>query len=241
MSQNVPRNENVLLAALDHLHQPEQLHKMNTNTNKNYNKMNTNKSHIPKLQIVRAVLLAASVLLTFNLASYAMADTTYRYTGNIYTGLGGSYQNGEPYALSVEFTTTMTGNALDNLPFVDISSTITSYSFADGSGLNLNNINNGLGINSLSIEIATDGSGKIVDWFVGAYICCPANTQMQSNWKSPYGFIQGADFSETTANFAGNYGFVGNDPGTWSETTTPEPGTLFEADYGSGDINQFTA
>lgn len=53
----------------------------------------------------------------------------------------------------------------------------------------------------------------------------PATTQMQSNWGSPFSFHPGADFSETTPNFAGNFGFIDSDPGTWSETTVPEPST----------------
>jgi hypothetical protein len=42
---------------------------------------------------------------------------------------------------------------------------------------------------------------------------------MQTNWDSPSGFIPGADFSETTASFAGSYGFIGTDPGKWSAST----------------------
>jgi len=42
---------------------------------------------------------------------------------------------------------------------------------------------------------------------------------MQTNLNSPVGFIPGADFSETTASFAGSYGFLSSDPGTWTMQT----------------------
>jgi hypothetical protein len=59
---------------------------------------------------------------------------------------------------------------------------------------------------------------------VGGY-ANSANTQLQTNWDSPTGFIPGADFSETTANFAGSFGFLSDNPGSWSAMTiaTPEP------------------
>ena len=60
---------------------------------------------------------------------------TYNYTGNDYTTCAGTYCTGGPYALSVAFTTTLTGSALANLPFTNITSTVTSFAFTDGSGL----------------------------------------------------------------------------------------------------------
>ena len=183
---------------------------------------NLRNAHGLGTKTVRIVLLTASVLMAVSLTPSAVADTAYTYTGNNYNQLGGTYKSGGPYALSVVFTTTLSGNALDNLPFTDITSTVTSYNFTDGSGLTLNNINNGLAKPDLSVSLATDASGNIVQWFVGAYTS-PPNTQMQSNWESPYGFIPGADFSETTPNFAGEYGSVSDDPGTWHGVTVPEP------------------
>ena len=53
-----------------------------------------------------------------------------------------------------------------------------------------------------------------------------ANTQMQTNWNTPVSFSPGADFSETTADFLGDFGFVPNNPGTWAMTTVPEPSTV---------------
>ena len=64
-----------------------------------------------------------------------------------------------------------------------------------------------------------------VTWLVGGYTF-PATTQMQSNWMSPTGFSFGADFSETTPGFAGDFGFILNDPGVWTKRAVPEPAIL---------------
>jgi hypothetical protein len=156
------------------------------------------------------------VLLSFVLgtASLCSAGTvTYNYTGNDYTTCAGTYCTGGPYALSVSFTTTLTGGALDNLPFTDISSTITSFTFTDGSGLTINNSNGP----DPRLYISTNASGNFVGWLIAGCIqSTECNTQMQTNWNSSFGFQPGRDVSETTLSFAGSYGFIGNDPGTWT-------------------------
>jgi hypothetical protein len=184
--------------------------------------MDTLRAFRLRLWAARTVLIAGA-LFAVGLAPAARADTTvYTYTGNAYKTCGGTYCAGGPFALSVMFDTILTGNALDNLPFTDITATITSFNFTDGSGLTLDNSNDASGQHI--IQISTNASGGISAWFVGAYTS-PANTQMQTNWHSPTGFIPGADFSETTPSFAGDFGFISNDPGTWSSRvlSTPEP------------------
>ena len=166
---------------------------------------------------MKKIIFAA--LIAMHLAPSAMADTIFTYTGNNYASCGGTYCSGGPYALSVTFDTTMMGSALDNLPLTNIAATITSFKFSDGSGLTLNKSSAA----SSNIEIATNASGNVTAWFVGAY-ANSANTQMQTNLNSPFGPISGADFSETTAFFAGNYGIVGT-PGTWTVSGVPEPET----------------
>ena len=168
----------------------------------------------------RGLLTAA--LLVIGLVSSAPAATIYTYTGHNYTSCGGAYCTGGPYSLSITFATTLMGSALDNLPFTDITSTITSFVFTDGSGLRVDQ--NTVGVRT-SISLSTDASGHIVNWFAGGY-ANSAQVQMQTNWQSPSGFIPGADFSETTASFAGDYGFVGSNPGTWTSTPDPASGTL---------------
>jgi hypothetical protein len=174
------------------------------------------KNCLSRLGSVRAVLLTGA-LFAMGLAPFAKASTIYTYTGNAYTSCGGTYCSGGPCALSVVFATTLTGSSLANLPYTDISATITSFTFTDGSGLTLHS-------HLQSLAISTNASGNISTWLIGA--CgTTCDTQMQTNWHSPFGFIPGADFSETTASFAGSYGFISANPGIWA-STIPEPSTF---------------
>ena len=181
----------------------------------------TAKNFLSRARTARGLLLTAA-LFVLGLPPSAPADTIYTYTGHNYTSCAGTYCTGGPYALSATFKTTLTGSALDNLSFADITPTITSFVFTDGSGLTINQ--NTVGART-SISLSTDASGNIVTWLAGGY-ANSAEVQMQTNWNSPFGFIPGADFSETTASFAGSYGFIGNNPGTWTSTPDPPPGTL---------------
>ena len=160
------------------------------------------------------------------------ATTAYTYKGNDYgtvsgVSCGGTYCTGGPYALVVTFDTTLTGSALDNLPLTDITSTVTSFKLTDGSGLIDDN-----GTSSYSsFQIATDASGNIVSWLIET--CgSSCNIQMQTNWDTYYSFHPGADFSETTANFAGSFGFVLGNPGTWAQTAVPHI-TAISPNYGA--------
>jgi len=178
----------------------------------------TTKSYLSRLGSPGAMLLTGALFAIF-LAPSAKAGTIYTYTGNAYTTCGGTYCTGGPYALSVAFTTTLTGSSLANLPYTDISATITSFTFSDGNGLTIQS-------SLQSLDISTNVSGNISTWLIG--VCgATCNIQMQTNWHSPFGFIPGADFSETTASFAGNYGIVFGNPGTWvASSTIPEPSTF---------------
>jgi hypothetical protein len=165
-------------------------------------------------------------------AKAAPLGTFYTYTGNAYTFCSGTYCIGGPYALSASFVTTLMGAALDNLPLTDITSTITSFVFTDGSGLKVDQNTAG---GSTSISIATDAGGNIVAWLAGGY-ANSANLQMQTNWHSTFGFIPGRDFSETTASFAGSYGYIDNQPGTWVMAAVPEPPGFVLLSVGLGII-----
>jgi hypothetical protein len=82
-------------------------------------------------------------LLCLTLPVSLRADTTWTYTGQAYTTCTGTYASsgttcGGPYALSVTFDV-KAGTQLDNLfifhPETDISSSISTFSFTDGTGL----------------------------------------------------------------------------------------------------------
>jgi hypothetical protein len=174
----------------------------------------------PKTKMPAATRNVLVGLLTIVWVACAKGDTIYAYTGNDYTNCAGNYCSGGPYALDVTFDTTLTGAALDNLSFTNITGTVQSFSFSDGTGLVVNQSTSGV---SDEFEISTDAAGNIVNWFVGGY-ANSAQTQMQTNWHSPIGFTPGEDFSETTVSFGGSYGYVSNDPGIWKLTaSTPEP------------------
>jgi hypothetical protein len=149
--------------------------------------------------------------------SSATGATAYAYTGNPFTSCNGTYCTGGPYALSLSFVTTLAGSALVNLPYTDISSTIKSFSVTDGTGLVITEKTVGA---YAGISISTDASGNIVGWLAGGY-ANNSNVQMQTNFNSPYGFVVGSDFSETTASFAGDWGQNFAQPGIW--TVTPNP------------------
>ena len=74
--------------------------------------------HSAKLQ--QLVVTLFIMLMVFCVAPSANADTVYTYTGNAYTSCGGAYCVGGPYALSVTLDTTLSGNALDNLPDAEL-------------------------------------------------------------------------------------------------------------------------
>jgi len=160
----------------------------------------------------------SAVLLFAIAAPTAKAGTTYTYAGNPYNTCSGTYCTGGPYALSVTFTTTLTGSALASLPLTDITATITSFTITDGSGLIINTVISGT-TNYKDFQIATDASGNLVGWFInGCLNSC--NTQMQTNWNTPgFSFQPGEDFSETSPSFSGSYGDIYDDPGTWTSQT----------------------
>jgi hypothetical protein len=173
-------------------------------------------------------VMAAGTLLLLGLASAVHAGELYTYLGNDYTRCnpGGPYCTGGPYALDVTFQTSLSGSALDDLNQVNIAADVTSFRFTDGSGLTITQSTLGVIDN---FTISTNAAGDITAWLVGGYYDS-SEVQMQTNYDSTYGFIPGLDFSETTADFLGNWGSTPGGsayvPGTWTAVatvSTPEP------------------
>ena len=101
-------------------------------------------------------ILAAAILP----AGIAKADQ-FTYTGNPYTFCAGIYTCPST-PLSVTFTTTLTGAALDNLSsLTDITSTVTDYSFTDTNNA-ITPANGSFG----AFSIGTDANGNITQWSV---------------------------------------------------------------------------
>jgi len=128
-------------------------------------------------------------LLFLTLPGSMRADTIYNYTGNPYTTCDGSYLVGSscgPYALSITFDTTMSPAQLENLPYTDITATIKSFSFTDGSGLSINQLDG-----FAYIAIQTNATGLITGW--QAFGCinppydnCPSENSIYPNSGSPF-------------------------------------------------------
>jgi len=164
-----------------------------------------------------------------SMAGVASADTVYTYTGNPYTDCSGTYLIGSscgPYSLSITFDVAA-GTPLDNLtiyaPGSYITGDVVTFSFTDGTVLNLNQGN----ANALEdFVIGTDASGNITSWYIAA----------QEDFGPPIGGDWGAlstcnqyngekDISGNTHQYPiPGSGYNTNSCGRWSMAgTTPEP------------------
>jgi len=131
-------------------------------------------------------------VLCLTLSGPSRADTTYTYTGNPYTFCVGTYAPSgvnnvcpEPYALSLTFTTTLSGTQLDNLvlntsqdvasghcsgcvgvaPIAgDLTSYVSTFSFTDGSGFSVTQADTA----DYGLDVTTDANGNIQAWFIYA-------------------------------------------------------------------------
>jgi hypothetical protein len=165
-------------------------------------------------KLTRAALIAAAILLLP--ARAVLAQTTYDYTGNDFTGVDGPFTTSD----SVSGSFTVAQALGDNLSFVIIDP--TSFSFTDGvdtiTNANSNAFDDGF-------EVATNASGEITNWSIdvegsgpGLFSILLGNT----NGAAQDGGVDG-----------GSVGFNIDDPGTWSTAgtgapvaVTPEPSTL---------------
>ena len=111
------------------------------------------------MKMTKCALAMVLGLLCLMLPSALRADTLYSYTGNPFNSCIGNYTCGTP-ALSITFTTSLTGAALNNLSFADISSTITSFTMSDGTGLSNTNLNS----TSVLFALSTNSAGAITGW-----------------------------------------------------------------------------
>jgi hypothetical protein len=172
------------------------------------------------------------------------ADTMYAYTGNPFNSCGGTYVCGTP-ALSITFTTNLTGSSLNNLAYSDISSTITSFTMSDGFGLSNTNLNSP----SFIFIVSTNGSGAITNWAIESIAPVPGtplgsavnnlvscNTNPLINLPNPNAqclqLPPQFDLTQAGLDLLGNvtgFGTVTSAPGTWSGpsiVTAPEPSSL---------------
>jgi hypothetical protein len=177
----------------------------------------------------KTLWISLAVLFSAIVAPNAQADTVYTYTGNAYTSCIGSYTSTcTATALSFTFDTTLTGTQLDNLNIYtvaggDLTPYVTSFSFTDGTvtvtQANASSLD-------LGFDATTGSNGDILYWYMSA---CPSPIQCTYTYYEPYGVNlsdPGLVATDASGINGSNYGFNTNDPGTWTVTTTPEPGTV---------------
>ena len=210
-------------------------------------------------------------LLWLILPCLAEADTEFTYTGLPYNFCAGTYAPGgindvcsQPYALSLTFDTTLSGSQLDNLTLTstvcrsgpcigtpltsptggDLTSYVTSFSFADGSGFLLTQAN----ATQYNFDITTDSSGNIQSWAIYAVVVPPdgTGTYYQAITESGFslgtsaGYVESLDNTEALAESSGvitgeialgacdsnGSPYVMSSPSQWTITSTPEPSSL---------------
>lgn len=175
-------------------------------------------------------LLPGLVICLCLFAASARADTIYTYTGNpftVFTGLDAC-----PPVCSISGSFTLASSLAANLPFEEISP--TAFSFTDGS-VSVSNLT-GVG----RFEVATDSGGNISFWEIalgsgqtfGPGVCISLDSV-----RDPVGTPQ--DNSLTASCSTGaltGTALVNANPGRWSSSSVPEPGTFILVVIGLGIV-----
>jgi hypothetical protein len=143
-----------------------------------------------------------------------MADTTYTYTGNLFTtaatpftasdSISGYFTTSSPIAANTgNFSSGPFGPAVTGVPILDV----TSFSFTDG----VDTITDtSPGVATPILNFATDGSGNILAWQVDISLFSGADIFF--SYQNPAGF--GFSGNDGALDASGDYG--GNsDPGTF--------------------------
>ncbi len=174
-------------------------------------------------------------LLGLMLPGSLRADTVYTYTGNAYTACDGiPYSNPAillptpgtcgPYALSVTFDV-MAGTPLDNLTGTNIDAAVTTFTFTDGSGMNITQLN----WSAYNFFRATDSLGDITAWEIVGQ--APVTDGIVIAMDTLGGSFLPADTPNDESILVGDgrptldYG-ESFTPGTWTVTSVPEPSSL---------------
>jgi hypothetical protein len=178
-----------------------------------------------RLSTVLAVMVVVASFLGISTSAWAI--TTYSYTGNNFTttvdspSLSGVYTTSMHVSGWFEVASPIAGNA-SNLII-----TPTSYSFFDGRNT-YTNANSVLDPSSSPFQVSTDGTGKIINWYIGVSRSGTGNLITWNN--SPlahegnvslvydHGSVQPVLTSSNR-----DTGDVNNNPGVWTSNTTPTP------------------
>jgi hypothetical protein len=176
----------------------------------------------------RLGLLLGCVLFSFLGVQPANADTTYVYTGNPFNEFFGadscSMGVGE-CALSGSFT--VAAPLAANMAFGSV--TPVSFSFTDG----VNTITSADTLTLDILEVATNSSGQIVEWYFHFNVNAPGDSTLEltSDTDPPLatqGDLTGVESNVSPYPFSAIADLFGS-PGSWSvagATTVPEPCSL---------------
>lgn len=154
-------------------------------------------------------------------AASARADTIYTYTGNPFTVFSGL--DACPPVCNISGSFTLASPLAANLPFEAI--TPTAFSFTDGSVTVTEGASEGG-----RFEVATDSGGNISFWEIalgsgqpfGPGVCTSLDTV-----RDPIGSPQDNSINVVCSTDAPiGTALVNSNPGSWSSSTVPEPGTL---------------
>jgi len=164
----------------------------------------------------RIASLAGMLLLPAGLFA---GNVTYSYTGNPFTTVNGNVTSGDFLSISVTLTTPLLASQADEVV------TPVSWSFSDGVAADtLTNANHTYVFQGF--EFATNGSGDISGWAVGANTgSASAFSWTANNWSIFGGITTLDEYYEST-----NVSLNQLEPGTWAVaavSTTPEPSTAF--------------
>lgn len=159
--------------------------------------------------------LSVFLFATLFVPALAKADTTYTYTGNLYT-----YNSiGCPSVCEITAVLDLSSALSPNMPLTYVSPNF--FSITDGSVMESSTTTFSLYENS-SFELSTDSLGNISTWDVSGTVCC----------------LNGQYYGIETRNIPGGYGVIdqtqtydlgeafnlGN-PGAWA-VSTPEPSSV---------------
>lgn len=167
----------------------------------------------------RAGSYVFAAALVMSLAATAQADVVYTYTGNTFTSFIGGGSCPPECAITGSFTVAQALAA--NLGYSPPTANVTpiAFSFTDGA----HTITQSSTTYPAVFSIGTDGSGAINRWVIGIY---NSNQTVLLATDSPDNFGNTFDESAFPNGSGQDWGFVLNQPGTWSMAPVSEPATL---------------
>ena len=178
--------------------------------------------------------LALGALLSSLVATNANA-VTYAYTGSNFVNCSGVYSGCTSAEDTGTFTSSLTLDQLKNLGApnnqVDITSSVTSFSFSDAMGLTLTESNTTVA----GFDVSTNSSGQLTSWSIGLYQTAPDLT---------VGFTTFVNYIEIFNNDTGPSGQIVDDAftcgGISSDLNCPNPGYANTSGSQSGIPGVFT-